>query len=112
MNLAVCRALTPAQRAKTFTHPEFGVLNMDWLMAWAAGHERNHLPQIEAVANVMNIALCDLCCRRSRGAMAHRCAMATRLLLAVLWPIGPLAFVVVVAILVAAAPVAFIGPKR
>jgi hypothetical protein len=34
-----------------------------------------------------------------------------RLLLAVLWPIGPLAFVIVVAILVAAAPIAFIGPK-
>ena len=35
----------------------------------------------------------------------------TRLLLAVLWPIGPLAFVVVVAMLLAAAPMAFIGPK-
>ena len=34
-----------------------------------------------------------------------------RLLLAVLWPIGPLAFVVVVAILLASAPIAFIGPK-
>jgi hypothetical protein len=51
MNLALCRSLTPAQRARTFTHPEFGVLNVDWLMAWAAGHERNHLPQIETVAN-------------------------------------------------------------
>jgi hypothetical protein len=50
LNLAVCRALTPAQRAKTFTHPKIGVLYLDWLMAWAAGHERNHLPQIEAVA--------------------------------------------------------------
>jgi hypothetical protein len=36
----------------------------------------------------------------------------TRVLLSVLWPIGPLAFVVVVGILVAAAPVAFIGPKH
>ena len=35
----------------------------------------------------------------------------TRLLLSVLWPIGPLVFVLVVAILLAAAPVAFIGPK-
>ena len=50
MNLALCRSLTAAQRARTFTHPEFGVLNVDWLMAWAAGHERNHLPQIETVA--------------------------------------------------------------
>lgn len=37
--------------------------------------------------------------------------LPTRLLLALLWPIGPLAFVVVVAILLAAAPIAFIGPK-
>ena len=50
MNLALCRSLTPEQRAKTFTHPEFGVLDVNWLMAWAAGHERSHLPQIEAVA--------------------------------------------------------------
>lgn len=50
MNLALCRSLSPAQRAKTFTHPDFGVLDVDWLMAWAAGHERNHAPQIETVA--------------------------------------------------------------
>ena len=35
----------------------------------------------------------------------------TRVWLSALWPIGPITFVVVVAILVAAAPVAFIGPK-
>lgn len=35
----------------------------------------------------------------------------TRVLLAILWPIGPLAFVVVIAILLAAAPIAFLGPK-
>ena len=51
LNLALCRSLTPAQKAKTFTHPEFGRLDVNWMMAWAAGHERNHLPQIEAVAN-------------------------------------------------------------
>ena len=37
--------------------------------------------------------------------------LPTRLLLALLWPVGPLAFVLVVAILLAAAPIAFIGPK-
>jgi hypothetical protein len=35
----------------------------------------------------------------------------TRLLLSLLWPIGPLAFVVTMVILLAAAPTAFIGPK-
>ena len=34
-----------------------------------------------------------------------------RLLYPLLWPIGPLAFVVTVAILLAASPVAFLGPK-
>jgi hypothetical protein len=38
-------------------------------------------------------------------------AWPTRLLLAVLWPIGPLAFVIVIAILLAAAPIAFLGPR-
>jgi len=37
--------------------------------------------------------------------------LPTRVALAVLWPIGPLAFVVVVAILLAAAPIGLIGPK-
>jgi hypothetical protein len=37
--------------------------------------------------------------------------LPARLLLAILWPIGPLAFVIVVAILLAASPLALIGPK-
>jgi hypothetical protein len=57
MNLALCQSLTPAQRAKTFTHPEYGVLDVNWMMAWAAGHERNHLPQIDAVAASSALAL-------------------------------------------------------
>jgi hypothetical protein len=35
----------------------------------------------------------------------------SRLLHAVLWPIGPLAFVVTIAILLAATPIAFIVPR-
>ena len=50
MNLALCQSLSPAQRTKRLTHPEFGAIDVNWLMAWAAGHERNHLPQIETVA--------------------------------------------------------------
>jgi hypothetical protein len=37
---------------------------------------------------------------------------STKLRLAILWPIGPLALVVVVIILLAAAPIAFIGPRH
>jgi hypothetical protein len=36
---------------------------------------------------------------------------STKLLLSLLWPIGPLAFVIVVATLLASAPIAFVGPK-
>jgi hypothetical protein len=50
MNLQLCRALTPDQRKRTLTHPEFGVIDIDWLLAWCAGHERHHLPQLEAIA--------------------------------------------------------------
>jgi hypothetical protein len=35
----------------------------------------------------------------------------SRLLIAALWPIGPLAFVVTIAVLLAATPIAFIGPR-
>lgn len=38
-------------------------------------------------------------------------SMTTRLGLAVLWPIGPTAFVLTIAILLAAAPIAFLGPR-
>jgi hypothetical protein len=37
---------------------------------------------------------------------------ATKLTLALLWPIGPLAFLVTISGLVIAAAIAFIGPRR
>ena len=49
INLALCRALTPQQRARTFVHPERGPVTVDWVMTFFAGHERNHLPQLEAI---------------------------------------------------------------
>ena len=52
MNVALLRSLSPAQRARTATHPEWGTVDVNWLAAWGAGHERNHLPQIEAVAGL------------------------------------------------------------
>jgi hypothetical protein len=51
MNAALLRSLNSEQRARTAAHPEWGVVDVTWLAAWCAGHERNHLPQIEAVAN-------------------------------------------------------------
>ncbi len=43
LNLALCRALTPAQRAKRVVHPQFGDINVEWILRMFAGHERHHL---------------------------------------------------------------------
>lgn len=51
MNLALLQSLTPTQLGRTASHPEWGAVNVEWLAAWCAGHERNHLPQFEAVAS-------------------------------------------------------------
>ena len=50
MTLALCRPLTPAQRARPLSHPEFGVVDVEWVMRTLAGHERHHLPQFAAIA--------------------------------------------------------------
>lgn len=46
-NLAMFRSLTPAQRGRTFTHPEYGTLTVDWIANQIAGHDIHHLKQIE-----------------------------------------------------------------
>ncbi len=51
MNVALLRSLTAEQRARTASHPEWGSVDVEWLAAWCAGHELNHLPQFEAVAS-------------------------------------------------------------
>lgn len=59
----------------------------------------------------MNIALALYLAGVAIGLWRADGPWPTRLLLALLWPIGPLAFVIVVGILLAAAPIAFLGPK-
>jgi len=49
MNLALCRSLTPQQRARGFTHPQMGAVNVEWVMTFFAGHERSHLGQLEMI---------------------------------------------------------------
>ena len=48
-NLEMWRRLSPEQRARTFQHPEYGELSVDWIMAQMAGHDIHHLKQIERV---------------------------------------------------------------
>jgi hypothetical protein len=47
-NLALLRSLTPAQWARTVTHPERGAMVLKTIMETAAGHDLNHLTQLEA----------------------------------------------------------------
>ena len=48
-NLAMFRNLTPAQRERTFTHPEYGTLTVAWVANQMAGHDIHHLQQIESL---------------------------------------------------------------
>jgi len=50
MSLALLRALSPEQRARQLTHPQFGPWTVEHLIIALAGHERHHLPQFEQIA--------------------------------------------------------------
>jgi uncharacterized damage-inducible protein DinB len=41
--------LTPQDLATRFRHPDFGELSVEWLLEWAAGHERRHLGQLQQI---------------------------------------------------------------
>jgi hypothetical protein len=49
LNLAMWRALTPDQRQREFTHPEYGTLNTWWVAAQLAGHDIHHLAQLAQI---------------------------------------------------------------
>ena len=46
LNVAMFRGLTAEQRQRTFTHPEYGTLTVDWVANQMAGHDIHHLKQI------------------------------------------------------------------
>jgi hypothetical protein len=49
MNLSMWRTLSPEQKNRTFTHPEYGTLNVWWVAAQIAGHDIHHLRQFERI---------------------------------------------------------------
>ena len=49
LNLAMWRSLTPQQRQREFTHPEYGTLTTWWVAAQIAGHDIHHLKQLLAI---------------------------------------------------------------
>jgi DinB superfamily len=49
LNLAMFKGMTPAQRKRAFTHPEFGKLTPEWVAAQLAGHDIHHLKQLKQI---------------------------------------------------------------
>ena len=49
LNLALFKGLTPAQRKRTFTHPEYGPLTPVWVAEQLAGHDIHHLKQLQQI---------------------------------------------------------------
>ncbi len=49
-NLALIRSAKPVDLAKPVTHPERGTMTFQTIVETMAGHDRNHIKQIEAIA--------------------------------------------------------------
>ena len=52
MNHALFAALPATDRAKPFTHPEYGAISVDWMIHQMAGHQIHHLRQLEVIAKL------------------------------------------------------------
>lgn len=48
MNLAMFENAS-ADRAITFTHPQYGLITVDWIYYQIAGHQRHHLAHLERI---------------------------------------------------------------
>lgn len=51
MNRVLFQSLAPADRQKTMAHPEYGSISVDWVIHTTAGHQINHLRQLEQIAS-------------------------------------------------------------
>jgi hypothetical protein len=49
LNVVMFKGMSPAQRTRTFTHPEYGALTPDWVAAQLAGHDIHHLKQLKQI---------------------------------------------------------------
>jgi uncharacterized damage-inducible protein DinB len=49
-NLALIRSVNPADMSKPVTHPERGTMTFQTIVETMAGHDRNHIQQLEAIA--------------------------------------------------------------
>jgi len=51
LNVALIRSVKLADLAKPVTHPERGTMTFQTIVETMAGHDRNHIKQIEAIAS-------------------------------------------------------------
>lgn len=49
MNTALFASLSTADRHIAFSHPEYGLLTVDWMIHQMAGHQMHHLKQLEQI---------------------------------------------------------------
>ncbi len=49
-NLALIESVNPADLSKPVTHPERGTMTFQTIVETMAGHDRNHIQQLEAIA--------------------------------------------------------------
>jgi hypothetical protein len=49
-NIALIRSVKPADLSKPVTHPERGTMTFQTIVETMAGHDRNHIKQVEAIA--------------------------------------------------------------
>jgi uncharacterized damage-inducible protein DinB len=49
-NIALIQSVKPADLSKPVTHPERGTMTFQTIVETMAGHDRNHIKQIEAIA--------------------------------------------------------------
>jgi DinB superfamily len=49
LNVAMLKGLSPEQRERSFSHPEYGTLTVWWIAAQLAGHDIHHLKQLAAI---------------------------------------------------------------
>jgi DinB superfamily len=52
MNLTLFASLSPVDRQTPFAHAEYGAISVDWVIHQMAGHDRNHLAQLETIAKL------------------------------------------------------------
>jgi hypothetical protein len=49
MNSSFFEGLSPADRQTSLSHPEYGMLTVDWIVHQLAGHQIHHLKQLEQI---------------------------------------------------------------